>query len=428
MTTAQTREASTTTVVIGEDGHGTPAVPPQVIALEPRAKVIANDASAIAAAEQVAAVVAPGAADRDRDRRLPYEEIRELAASGLLGITVPKAAGGAGVSTTTLGRVMQILAAADSNIAQIPKNHFLALDILSLNGSADQKRFMFDEVLNGRLIGHAASERGTKNVLEIKTRLAGNGTGPKLTGKKFYTTGSLYADWIAASAIDDSGRYVTCFVPRHAEGVTVIDDWSGFGQRTTASGTTIFDGVVVDPTLVLSLEDAYVKPTLAGPVSQYLHACIDLGIAGAAIDETMSFVNTRARPWADSGVDRACEDPYIISAIGDLRIRLFAADAVVEKVGLKLDHAAALPTTEDAVAAASIDVAIAKVLTTELAILATNKLFELSGAGATLASDNLDRYWRNARTHTLHDPVRWKYNAVGDFFLNCVNPRRHNYI
>jgi SfnB family sulfur acquisition oxidoreductase len=429
MNRAGLSELSTTITITGEADPLPEELSPSTPASRSgQARAIVDDADAIATAERLAAKMARDAADRDRNRRLPYDEMKLFAEGGLLGASIPKRWGGPEVSITTLGTIMRTIAAADPNIAQIPKNHFLAIDIMLLNGADAQKKVLFDEILNGALIGHAASERGTKNVLEIKTRLTKNGAGLKLNGEKFYTTGALYCDWIAVSAIDDAGRYVLAFVPRHQQGVTIIDDWSGFGQRTTASGTGKFNDVLVDPERVVSLEDAYVKPTLAGPVSQYLHACIDAGIAGAAINEAMQFVNTKSRPWADSGVSRACEDPYIISAVGDLKIRLFAAEASLEKAGRRLDEIAAAVPSEDDVAVASVNVAIVKVLTTELAILATNKMFELSGASATLATYNLDRHWRNARTHTLHDPVRWKYNVVGDFYLNCVNPRRHNYV
>ena len=363
-------------------------------------RTILDDADAIATAEELAVEIARDAADRDRNRRLPYGEIKSLSESGLLGVTIPKRWGGAEVSITTLGAIMRMMAAADPNIAQIPKNHFLAIDIMLLNGSDEQKKFLFDEVLKGKLVGRAASERG-EDVLQIKTRLTRSGADLLLNGEKCYTTGALYCDWIVVGTIDDGGHYIQAFVPRHAHGVTVIDDWSGLGQRTTASGTAKFNDVIVDPSHVVSLEDAYVKPTLAGPVSQYLDACIGAGIASAAIDEAMLFVNSRARPWADSGVSRACEDPYIISVVGDLKIRLFAAEASLERVGRRLDTIFAAVPSEDTVAVASVNVAVVKVLTTELAILATNKLFELSGASATLATYNLDRHWRNARTHTL---------------------------
>ncbi len=148
---------------------------------------------------------------------------------------------------------------------------------------------------------------------------------------------------------------------------------------------------------------------------------------GATIADTIQFVRAHARPWIDSGLDHAWEDPYTISAIGDLEIQLHAAEAVLEWSAAKTDIAAADPT-EANVAAAQIAVAEAKVLTTNIAILAANKLHELIGTRSTLAAHNLDRHWRNARTHTLHDPARWKYFAVGNYHLNDVNPPRHPWL
>lgn len=391
------------------------------------ARRIASDAEAIEIAREIAARVAAGAADRDRDRMLPYDEVAAFSASGLWGITVPREWGGAGVSYATLGEVLATVATADPNVAQIPKNHYLVVDILALNGSNAQKRFFFGEVLSGRRIGHAASERGTKDVLDIRTRLKNTSSGLVLEGQKFYATGSLFADWIAVSAIDDDDAFVQVLVPCDAPGLTVVDDWTGFGQRTTASGTVTLDHTPVEPGRVMSLQDAYVLPTLAGPASQFQHACIDLGLSRAAIRETIDFVNQKARPWVDSGCKYASEDPYTISAVGDLQVRLFAAEAGIEKAARVLDGSPA-ELTEDDVAAVSVAVASAKVLTTELAICAANKLVELGGAGATAGIYNFDRYWRNARTHTVHDPVRWKYNLIGDYYLNAVNPRRHNYV
>lgn len=135
-------------------------------------------------------------------------------------------------------------------------------------------------------------------------------------------------------------------------------------------------------------------------------------------------MRTKSRAWIDSGVDHAWQDPYTIQAIGDLRLRANAAEAVLEKAGLAIDRAVADPN-EKTVAKAQIAVAEFKILTTEIAINATNKLFELAGTRSTLAEHNLDRHWRNARTHTLHDPVRWKYAILGNYYLNDVNPPLH---
>ncbi len=187
------------------------------------------------------------------------------------------------------------------------------------------------------------------------------------------------------------------------------------------------DHVWIDARDVIPAHLGYDEPSANGPVSQIIQAAVDLGIARAAIADTIRFVRTLSRPWIDSGKDHAWEDPYTISAVGDLVIRLHAAEAILELAGRAVDRAIA-EANETTVAEASLKVAEAKVLTTEIAILAGNKLHELAGTRSTLAQHGLDRHWRNARTHTLHDPVRWKYALIGNHALNGVPPPRHAWI
>lgn len=227
--------------------------------------------------------------------------------------------------------------------------------------------------------------------------------------------------------VDEDGRGARAITPDVAPGLKAVDDWSSFGQRTTASGTVLMDDVRLPADHVFDTQILVDRPTLYGPISQLIQAAIDAGIARKALRETVEFVRTRARPWIDSGVDRASDDPYTIAAIGDVALRAHAADALLRRTGEVLDDSFGRENF-DTVAASSIAVAEAKVLTTEAALLATNKLFELAGTRSTLAEFMLDRHWRNARTHTLHDPVRWKYFAVGDYVLNGVKPPRHPWI
>jgi alkylation response protein AidB-like acyl-CoA dehydrogenase len=188
----------------------------------------------------------------------------------------------------------------------------------------------------------------------------------------------------------------------------------------------IVHNVRVPASLVLPAHRVSDEPTLNGPISQILQASIDAGIARAAVADTLRFVQERTRPWVDSNVERAADDPLTLREIGRLHIQLHAADALLERAARVLDEIAAQGrTTEDDVARASVAVGEAKVLSTETALLAGEKLFELAGTQATLAEHNLDRHWRNARTHTLHDPVRWKYHLVGNYYLNGVKPARH---
>jgi len=400
---------------------------PPPSATPPRSVIrIRDDAQALAAAHRLAEDFAREAALRDRERKLPWDELERYVRSGLWGITVPREYGGAGVSYGTLAEVIAVISAADGSIGQIPQNHFYAVELIRVNGNEAQKRFFFERVLQGDRFGNALAELGTKTSHDRKTRLSRNTDGPgyRINGRKFYATGALYADWVPTSVIDELGVQQLAIVPRHAPGLTIIDDWSGFGQRTTGSGSAVFENVHVPADAVIGFASAFSRPTQIGPMAQIQHAAIDLGIARGAYRDLLEFVRTRSRPWIDSGVERAAEDPLTIREVGDLTIQLHAAEALLQRAGRKVDAAAADPS-EDSVAAASIAVAEARVLTNDVSLAAGSKLFELAGSQSTLAEHNLDRHWRNARTHTLHDPVRWKYHAIGNYVLNGKKPPRH---
>ncbi|MEX3976023.1 SfnB family sulfur acquisition oxidoreductase [Paraburkholderia caribensis] len=395
-----------------------------------RVKRIADDSGALAAAHALAALFARGAAERDRQRILPWAELDLWSESGLGAITVPAQYGGADVSFATLAEVFVILCSADPALGQIPQNHFGVLGVLREIGTPAQKARLYGEVLTGHRLGNAGPERrsaAASTVLQGTTRLRATADGLRLDGKRFYSTGALFAHRVPARATDDAGHAVQVWVPRDAPGLTVIDDWSSFGQRTTASGTVIFDNVAVDPQDVLPIWQLADRPGLFGPTSQLIQAAIDQGIAEAAVADALAFVRERARPWIDSGLERATDDPYIIADVGCLQIELHAAREVLLEAGHTLDAVAAAPIDAEASARASVAVAEAKVLTTRIALEASEKLFELAGSASTRAVHQLDRHWRNARTHTLHDPVRWKLHLLGNYHLNHVLPARHSW-
>ncbi|MEV0699830.1 acyl-CoA dehydrogenase family protein [Saccharopolyspora sp. NPDC050389] len=222
------------------------AVSPPVGAEPSTAGLVRDDTEALELAARLARRFAAGAAERDRERRIPHEELDAVSASGLLGITVPRSHGGADVSARTLVEVFRLLAAADPNIAQIPQSHFAYVNVLRENGTAEQRQFFFSEVLAGKRFGNAQSEAGSRTVQEIQTSLTSTADGGfVLQGKKAYSTGALLAHWIPVLAKDDRDRLQVAYVPRDAPGVTVVDDWAGMGQRTTASGTVELDQVLV---------------------------------------------------------------------------------------------------------------------------------------------------------------------------------------
>lgn len=386
--------------------------------------IIKSDAEAIEVAKNLAAEIAPGAAIRDRDRIWPVKELDAFSQSGLWSINVPKKFGGPEVSYATLAKVIEIVSAADSSIGQIAQNHLGVVAAIRTVSDEAQQTLLFAEVLRGTRFGNAFSEFGSKRAADFETKFVDAGDHVIVNGQKFYSSGALLAHLVPIVALDDEGRAWYAIAERDAPGLTVIDDWSSFGQRTTLSGTVILNNVKVPKTHLVPGYKGYAEPTADGAIFQIIQVAVDTGIAQAAIDETISFVRTKSRAWVDSGVDHAWDDPYTIQAVGDLTLRLHAAQALLEKAGYAIDRAIRNPNA-DTVAEAQIVTAEAKILSTEIAITATNKLFELAGTRSTLAEHHLDRHWRNARTHTLHDPVRWKYSILGKYFLNGEKPPLH---
>ena len=386
---------------------------------------VLTGAEAVREARALAADFARGAAERDRRRILPVEEVRALAAIGLLAITVPAAYGGAELPASTVAEVFRLIAHADPNLAQIPHSHFVYVNQLRLQGSHVQQARIFAELLNGATIGNAQSEFGTRHVRDYRTTLVRDGDVWRLNGTKYYCTGALFADWIAVlTHLGVDGPMRVAWVPRDAEGVELLDDWDAVGQRTTASGTVRLTDVVVPDDLVTDYAVTFTGPTTYGAYAQLLHSAIDAGIARAALDEAAAFVTAKSRPYPDAGVDRAADDPLIVHAFGEMELAVRAAEALLAEAGRAVDAANA-DLGEETAGAASLAVAAARAATTQTSVEVSSRLFEVAGTRAALATEALDRHWRNARTHTLHDPAAWKVQHLGRWSVDGVLPPRH---
>ena len=314
--------------------------------LAPDAHVIASDNEAIATARRLAAEFAVGAAERDRIRRLPVAELDAFSGSGLWGITIPKRYGGAGVSLATLAEVIATISAADPSLGQMPQNHLAALDVIRVTASAEQKALWFGRVLKGYRLGNAFSEAKSRHVGAFETTLRRDGERFVVNGEKFYATGALFAHFIHIGAVDESGNVHLAIVPRDAPGPTIIDSWSSFGQRTTASGNVLVQDVRLGPEGVIPAYLGAGRPSSNGSVSQIIQAAVDAGIARAAIADTIDFVRTRTRPWIDSGQVHGYEDIFTIHQVGDLQIRLHAAEALLRRAGLAIDEILDDPSDE----------------------------------------------------------------------------------
>ncbi|WP_288366783.1 SfnB family sulfur acquisition oxidoreductase [uncultured Acinetobacter sp.] len=390
--------------------------------------ILKNDQQALNAAYQVADEALVNRNIRDQQRILPYEAIEHLSQKGLGGIRIPKRYGGAFVSNKTLAQVFRILSKADSNVGQIPQNQISLLNLIDLMGNEEQKKRVFGEILAGKRLANGGPERQSKDSKTVHTTLIQNGEVWVLNGEKFYSTGSIFADWLAIKALHPEGHVVLVLVDRFTNGIEIEDDWNGFGQRTTASGTIKLNQVHIDPALIFDERLLTQAPNYRGAYSQLMQVAIDVGIAEAAFTDLISAVK-KARPVIDANVEKASLEHFTIQETGKLQVLLDAAIALLDDAAEYLDELDLQFEVTDAQAArASILVAEAKVYANDAALTISEKLLELGGSRASLSQHNLDQHWRNARVHTLHDPVRWKIHAIGNYYLNGVFPARHAWI
>lgn len=403
----------------------------RTLALDEQTVPVLTADEALAVAAEVAADLAATSAERDRDRVLPGAELERLSSSGLLAVTVPAAFGGAELSVETLVEVFRILAAGDPSVAQVPHSHFVYVNAMRYQGTQAQQRFFFSQVLAGKRFGNAQSETGTRHVRDIRTALtpAGNGRWT-LDGTKGYSTGALFADWIPVLAHKDTlaapgtGPLHVAWVERDAAGVTVTDDWNGMGQRTTASGTVRLVDVEVTEDRITPYHLTFEGPQTYGAFAQVLHAALDVGISRAALREAADFVRTTSRPYPDAQVERAADDPLVVQALGRMEVGVRASEALLREAGRAVDVADDDLTAANA-ARASLAVAAVRAHSAEVAVDVASRLFEVCGTRSALDSLNLHRHWRNARTHTLHDPAAWKVQHLGRWVADGTPPPNH---
>lgn len=390
--------------------------------------VIENDLEAIHAAYHVADFALEGRNERDQQRLLPFAEIDLFSQKGLGGIRIPKQFGGAFVSNKTLAHVFRILNKADSSVGQIPQNQIALLNMIQMMGTEQQKQFIYQEILQGKRLANGGPERNTKDTKTLATTLTFENGRYFVDGEKFYSTGSSFAHWLAIKAIHPEGYVVLTIVNAQAEGVNVIDNWNGFGQRTTSSGTVRLEHVEVDPLLIFDERLLSSQPNYRGAYSQLLQVAIDVGIAEAAFADTVTAVH-KARPIVDAQVEKASFEHYTLQEVGKSAVLLDAAILLLDEAAEYLDELDRLESvTDEQAAKASILVAEAKIYANDAALHISEKLLELGGSRSSLSQHNLDQHWRNARVHTLHDPVRWKLHALGDYYLNHTLPARHAWI
>ena len=402
-----------------------------IVTTAPRTVPVLTSDQAVDVASGIAADLAATSAERDRHRVLPAAELERLSSSGLLAITVPVEYGGAGLPVETLVEVFRVLATGDPSVAQVPHSHVVYVNAMRHQGTPAQQRFFFGEVLAGKRFGNAQSETGTRHVRDIRTSLTPLGQGSwSLSGSRGYSTGALFADWIPVLARKDTlaapgtGPLHVAWVERDAPGVRVTDDWDGMGQRTTASGTVELVDVEVHEDRITPYHLTFEGPQTYGAFAQVLHAALDVGIARAALREAADFVRTTSRPYPDAQVERAADDPLVVHALGQMEVDVRACEALLREAARAVD-AADHDLTADTAADASLAVAAVRAHSARIAVEVSSRLFEVAGTRSALDPLNLHRHWRNARTHTLHDPAAWKVQHLGRHVVDGTPPPNH---
>ena len=372
----------------------------------------------LAAAAALAAQLAASAVERDRLGGHAAHERQLIRDSGLLTLSIPREFGGQGADWATVYAVVRRLAQADSALAHLFGFHHLQLAGIALYGTELQQRHLLSAtVRQGLFWGNAL------NPLDKRTRATASNAGYTLDGVKSFSSGSVGADWLTVSAWDQQANAALIAVlPASQPGVRVEADWDAFGQRQTDSGNVHFDGVYLPGALVLQApgQAPSARSTLRSQVAQLVMTNLYLGIAQGAFAAARDYTREQARPWFASGVDQAADDPFTQHRYGQLWLMLRPAEVLADLAAQHLDAAFG---KGDAVTArergdVALAVAEAKVLAHRAALEISSQMFELLGARATSARFGFDRFWRNARVHTLHDPVDYKLRDLGRYAIS----------
>lgn len=370
--------------------------------------------------------IGDGASEREKDRILPHDAINLIRRARLGALRIAIADGGAGGTVRELVGVVIRLGAADANVAHILRNHFSIVEMLVRQPKSEQARQWQKAVVKGAIIGLAMTELESPRVGNVtpNTTLTPDGNDYLLNGEKYYTTGTLYSDYVLVRASDPAGAVAAAIIPVQREGVEILDDWDGIGQRLTATGTTRFRNVRVkrEEAVFDSSDGGYGLP-YSNTFAQLFLTAINAGVIRAILQDAADLVRSRKRTFYYAPTERPVDDPILQQTIGQISSAAFAAETVVLAAADALDNAKIAleeqrSDASEAAHKAALCAAKAKIITDELAIRAGSLLFDVGGASATKKETNFDRHWRNARTLSSHNPTTYKARSIGDYEIN----------
>ncbi|MDN4611835.1 acyl-CoA dehydrogenase family protein [Arthrobacter burdickii] len=374
--------------------------------------------------------IAEGSSRREQEHELPREEIRALIDAGFGALRVPVSAGGSGASLPQLFRLLTELAAADSNIPQALRAHFAFVEDRLVSTGA-QREVWFKRFVDGEIVGNSWTEVGTVTIGDVITKVSPDPDDAgafRVSGTKYYSTGSIFADWIDTFAQrTDNGVKVIAVVSTHQPGVTHSDDWDGFGQQTTGSGTSTFDQARVDAVNVIDFDTRFKYQTA---FYQAVLLAVLAGSITAAERDVAREVRNRTRIFSHGNASSFAADPQILQVIGEVSAAAYAADATVERAARSLQFAYEGAFLGDEVEderrndVAELETAKAQVILSALATRATSDVFNALAASGVSTAKNFDRHWRNARTAANHNPWVFKARIIGDHSVNGAVPPR----
>ena len=367
------------------------------------------------------------AVERDTRHILPHEEIRWLKEAGFSKLRLPVENGGSAATLPELFALVIELAAADTSVTNALRSHLgFVEDLLNAAPSAERDAWIA-RVAAGETVGSGFAELGEGTIGTYATRLTRQDGRRRLAGRKYYTSGSLYADWINLGAIGEDGEPVGVLVPTGAPGVEILDDWDGFGQTLSASGTAIFTDVAIDDSLISPIRERF---RYTAGFFQLIHLATLAGIGRSASEDVAREVADRKRVYMHGNGETVAGDPQVLQIVGRVRGAAYGAGAIVLKAAEGLQRVfdarqAGDPEAEEAAGVVSdVEVSQAVTLITDTILDATTLLFDALGASAAKKSNGLDRHWRNARTIASHNPRIYHHRNIGDFAVNGKAPAR----
>lgn len=368
--------------------------------------------------------IAEGVKDRERDHVLPREQVVALAEAGFGRVRVPEEYGGDGLTIPELAELLVDVATADANLPQIFRGHIAYVEDRLVAPDGPVRDSWLRRFVDGEIVGNSWSETGAGALGRQETVVVERDGKLVVDGRKFYTTGSIFAQWTDATARRGE-ESVTVLVPTQQAGVTIFDDWDGFGQQLTGTGTIVFDGAEVAAEHVEAFGDRFRYQTA---LYQLVLLTVLAGIAAAAERELAVELRGRTRVYSNGNAPTARQDPQNLAIAGEVSSVAFAARALVRDVAEALQGAYETAGDRDSEADRAANVlaemrsAQAQVVLSSLVPHAATILFNALGASGTSRAKGLDAHWRNARTVASHNPVIYKARIVGDWVVNGVVP------